>query len=89
MTTRLFFLRIYTPFHDADKPGTDTGTKVWQSFANAFILLGVVIVMTVILLLLYKYKCYKVSLTPMIRCVCMPHSLKRQNAFGLYILLHG
>lgn len=51
---------IYTPFHDADKPETDTGTKIWQSFANAFILLGVVIVMTIILLLLYKYRCYKV-----------------------------
>ncbi|XP_053393734.1 presenilin-1-like isoform X2 [Mercenaria mercenaria] len=51
---------IYTPFHDADKPDTDTGTKVWQSLANAMILLAVVIVMTIILLLLYKYRCYKV-----------------------------
>lgn len=51
---------IYTPFHDADNPETDTGTKVWQSLANAFILLGVVIVMTIILLVLYKYRCYKV-----------------------------
>lgn len=51
---------IYTPFHDADKPDADTGTKVWQSVANAMILLGVVIVMTMILLLLYKFRCYKV-----------------------------
>ncbi|KAL4238326.1 Presenilin-1 [Mactra antiquata] len=51
---------IYTPFHDEDLPDTNTGTKVWQSLANAFILLGVVIVMTIILLVLYKYSCYKV-----------------------------
>ena len=57
------FGRIYTPFHDADKPETDTGTKVWQSLANAFILLGVVVVMTILLLVLYKYRCYKVSFT--------------------------
>ncbi|OWF52175.1 presenilin-1-like [Mizuhopecten yessoensis] len=51
---------IYTPFHDGDKPDSTTGTKVWQSLANAMILLGVVIVMTIFLLLLYKYRCYKV-----------------------------
>ncbi|XP_052768724.1 presenilin-1-like [Mya arenaria] len=51
---------VYTPFHDADLPDTDTGTKVWQSLANAGILLGVVIVMTIFLLVLYKYRCYKV-----------------------------
>ncbi|XP_036363325.1 presenilin-1 isoform X3 [Octopus sinensis] len=48
---------IYTPFHEETD---DSGTKVWQSFANAFILLGVIAVMTVVLLLLYKYRCYKV-----------------------------
>lgn len=51
---------IYTPFHDGDKPDSTTGTKVWQSLANAMILLGVVVVMTIFLLLLYKYRCYKV-----------------------------
>ncbi|XP_052275915.1 presenilin-1-like isoform X2 [Dreissena polymorpha] len=51
---------VYTPFHSADKPGSDTGTKVWESLANAMILLGVVIGMTIILLVLYKYRCYKV-----------------------------
>lgn len=50
---------IYTPFHDADKPDADTGTKIWQSLANAFILLGVIVVMTLILVLLYKFRCYK------------------------------
>lgn len=52
------FSRIYTPFHDKTD---DTGTKLWQSFANAFILLGVIVALTVVLLLLYKYRCYKVS----------------------------
>ena len=56
----MFYYSIYTPFHDADKPDTATGVKVWQSLANAMILLGVVIVMTMILLLLYKFRCYKV-----------------------------
>ncbi|XP_033734426.1 presenilin-1-like isoform X2 [Pecten maximus] len=51
---------IYTPFHDGDKADSTTGTKVWQSLANAMILLGVVIVMTTFLLLLYKFRCYKV-----------------------------
>lgn len=48
---------IYTPFHEQTE---DSGTKVWQSFANAFILLGIIAVMTVFLLLLYKYRCYRI-----------------------------
>lgn len=48
---------VYTPFHDETE---EVGTKIWQSMANAFILLGVIIVMTIVLLLLYKYKCYKI-----------------------------
>nr|AKP06494.1 transmembrane protein presenilin [Platynereis dumerilii] len=47
---------VYTPFHE-DSP--DTGTKVWQSFANAFILLGAIVVMTIFLILLYRYECYR------------------------------
>ncbi|GAB6020528.1 hypothetical protein CHUAL_003211 [Chamberlinius hualienensis] len=48
---------IYTPFHEET---TDPGTKAWQSVANALILMCVVVCMTVVLILLYKYKCYKV-----------------------------
>lgn len=48
---------LYTPFHDQD---VDTGTKVWQSFANALILMSVIVVMTVLLIVLYKFRCYKV-----------------------------
>lgn len=54
----VLFFSIYTPFHEQTE---DSGTKAWQSFANAFILLGIIAVMTVFLLLLYKYRCYKVS----------------------------
>ncbi|XP_046652470.1 presenilin-1-like [Daphnia pulicaria] len=48
---------VYTPFHE-DSP--DTGTKVWNAVANAAILLGVIVVMTVFLIMLYKYRCYKI-----------------------------
>lgn len=47
---------VYTPFTDET---ADTTTKVWQSFANAFILMGVIVVMTILLIVLYKYRCYK------------------------------
>ncbi|GFO04056.1 presenilin [Plakobranchus ocellatus] len=47
---------VYTPFQDETE---DTGTKIWQSAVNAGIMLCVIVVMTIVLLLLYKYKCYK------------------------------
>ncbi|ESN97807.1 hypothetical protein HELRODRAFT_114139 [Helobdella robusta] len=50
---------MYTPFEQSVTPETSTGTRIWQSLANALIMLSVVIVMTVVLLLLYKYRCYK------------------------------
>lgn len=36
----------------------DTSTRVWQSFANAFIMLILIVIMTTILILLYKFRCY-------------------------------
>ncbi|XP_014243236.1 presenilin homolog [Cimex lectularius] len=48
---------IYTPFHESSQ---ETGTKIWNALANAIILLAVVAVMTVILISLYKYRCYKI-----------------------------
>lgn len=47
---------VYTPFTDET---ADTSVKLWQSFANAFILMGVIVVMTILLIVLYKYRCYK------------------------------
>lgn len=37
----------------------DTGTRVWQSFANALILLIFIAIMTTVLILLYKFKFYR------------------------------
>lgn len=48
---------VYTPFHEES---SDTTTKVWQAVANTLILMSVIIFMTVILIVLYKYKFYKV-----------------------------
>ncbi|CAG9813502.1 unnamed protein product [Phaedon cochleariae] len=47
---------IYTPFHE-ESP--DTSTKVWNAAANAMILMAVIVGMTVLLIVLYKYRCYK------------------------------
>jgi presenilin 1 len=49
-------LRAYIPFTE----NTDSSqTKLWESVANASIFIGVVIVTTIFLILLYKYRCYK------------------------------
>ncbi|XP_033112229.1 presenilin-1-like isoform X4 [Anneissia japonica] len=48
---------VYTPFHE-DEGGA--GTKAWNAVANAIIVVGVVLLMTVFLVALYKYRCYKV-----------------------------
>jgi len=44
---------VYTPFHTEN---AGTATVVWQSVANSLIMLGVIVVMTVFLVLLYKYR---------------------------------
>ena len=46
---------VYTPFHEKSD---NAGTIAWQAFANAGILLGVIAVMTVLLILAYKFRCY-------------------------------
>ncbi|KAL5112286.1 hypothetical protein TcWFU_006275 [Taenia crassiceps] len=47
---------IYTPFHT---PNADISTQTWQTLANVTIFLGIVVVMTFLLVLLFKFKCYK------------------------------
>ncbi|KAF6213622.1 hypothetical protein GE061_011343 [Apolygus lucorum] len=54
--TRDLYL-VYTPFHEIDP---NVGTKIWNALANAAILLSVIVVMTVLLIVLYKNRCYKV-----------------------------
>lgn len=47
---------VYTPFHETSP---EPSTKVFNAVANSLILISVVIVMTVVLIALYKYRCYK------------------------------
>ncbi|XP_072929822.1 presenilin-1 isoform X4 [Epargyreus clarus] len=47
---------VYTPFHE-ESP--NTATKIWNALANSLILLGVIALMTVVLILLYKKRFYK------------------------------
>ncbi|XP_004924558.1 presenilin-1 isoform X2 [Bombyx mori] len=46
----------YTPFHEESPYAS---TKVWNALANSMILLCVIALMTVLLIVLYKKKCYK------------------------------
>ncbi|CAK9813941.1 Presenilin homolog [Anthophora quadrimaculata] len=55
-TTKGMYL-VYTPFHE---DSNEASTKAWQAVANSLILMSVIVVMTVILIVLYKYKFYKV-----------------------------
>ncbi|XP_058811983.1 presenilin-2 isoform X3 [Topomyia yanbarensis] len=48
---------VYTPFHELSD---DTGTKIWNALANSMILMTVIVIMTILLIVLYKRRCYKV-----------------------------
>lgn len=48
---------LYTPFHESS---SDPGTKIWNALANAMILMSVIVVMTILLIVLYKKRCYKI-----------------------------
>lgn len=47
---------VYTPFHELSD---ETGTKLWNAVANSLILMVVIVIMTFLLIVLYKYKFYK------------------------------
>lgn len=47
---------VYTPFTDQK---VDNSTRLWQSFANALILIAVIAIMSVLLIVLYKKRYYK------------------------------
>lgn len=53
-----FYYFSYTPF--AEDKSTNT-QRILFSLANTLIFMGFVITATIILILLYKFKCYKVS----------------------------
>ena len=53
-------LSVYTPFHE--EGNISAGRKAGEAIANAFIVIGVVLVLTIILVLLYKFRCYCVSI---------------------------
>ncbi|XP_055587477.1 presenilin homolog isoform X2 [Uranotaenia lowii] len=48
---------VYTPFHELSE---DTGTKIWNALANSLILMTVIVIMTILLIVLYKRRCYKI-----------------------------
>jgi len=48
---------VYTPFNEDSQSNS---TKLWMSIVNALIFITVVIVMTIVLIILYKFKFYRV-----------------------------
>lgn len=49
--------RLYTPFHEKSD---DAGSKILDALANSLILMTLIVIMTILLIVLYKKRCYKV-----------------------------
>ncbi|KAK7081555.1 Presenilin-1, partial [Halocaridina rubra] len=48
---------LYTPYHEES---SNVGDKVYDAARNALILLGVVVLLTIVLIILYTKRCYKI-----------------------------
>ena len=79
---------VYTPFHE--EGNISQARKAGEAIANAFIVIGVVLVLTIILVVLYKFRCYCVSISTLICLLVIIKgyavrgtSIKGQNTFAL------
>ena len=91
----LFFsvlFSVYTPFHE--EGNISQARKAGEAIANAFIVIGVVLVLTIVLVVLYKFRCYCVSISPLIYLLVIikgyggqETSIKGQNAFASTLCL--
>ncbi|KAI8036780.1 presenilin homolog isoform X1 [Drosophila gunungcola] len=48
---------LYTPFHELSP---EPSVKLWNALANSLILMSVVVAMTILLIVLYKKRCYRI-----------------------------
>ena len=59
MLTDGLCFRIYIPYDEKD---SSSSQKLGQALVNTLVFLGIVVVMTIVLVVLYKYRFYKVNI---------------------------